>query len=296
MEHMRSIALFLVMVTSLYGQAYYEDGMTWKQSTIELDRISILNQSWVVHGDTFIDGYLYKTIDLDYEALLIDPKFDTVSIRQSGSRRGERLVRQEGKKVFQRTGDFEERLLYDFDLDKGDTAFFDFNARNSGLIVDSIGRYYNGADTLNVFFMDDRRFRLYEGVGWQSGIFNEPSAPLSRRQNVLHCFKHRGFINSWEDEWEWLYWYYPDIKICDIILSISNDQKLSLNVVPNPSIGPIEVWVEQNSTYAVHSLNGVLVKRGQLRSGANKIELSPGVYVISAINSGGRVTQRVLIE
>ena len=64
-----------------------------------------------------------------------------------------------------------------------------------------------------------------------------------------------------------------------------------LKVFPTVSYGEINVDYNANSRYSIYNLNGVLIKKGEIYSGKNKIDLktiNKGLYLIKVNNETGK--------
>ena len=69
--------------------------------------------------------------------------------------------------------------------------------------------------------------------------------------------------------------------------SSNNDTNDILKVFPTVSYGEINVDYNVNSRYSIYNLNGVLIKKGEIYSGENKIDLktlNKGLYLIRVNN------------
>ena len=67
-----------------------------------------------------------------------------------------------------------------------------------------------------------------------------------------------------------------------------------LKVFPTVSYGEINIDYNVNSRYSIYNLNGVLIKKGEIYSGENKIDLktiNKGLYFIQI----GNVNKRFII-
>ena len=91
-------------------------------------------------------------------------------------------------------------------------------------------------------------------------------------------------INASVEIWR----FFSNYNLQNLISSSSNNATNDiLKVFPTISYGEINVDYNANSRYSIYNLNGVLIKKGEIYSGENKIDLktiNKGLYLIKVNN------------
>lgn len=218
---------------TLYG--FWEPGMNLPKSSH--------GYYYEMRGDTSINGITYNKIyyqktwnEIIYEDLN-QQTIITESANGDGPGQLIGLIRQEefNKKVYFRrlnTQEFgchsssitpnEDYLLYDFNLEIGDTFVFASQEESEVLSIDSI-ELIDGSYRKTFNF---NNFKVIEGIGSDYGLFGRP---YFEGGCVLNCFKEEDkYLISGES-----------ISYCDSIVIVSNTENLieenfKFDIQPNP--------------------------------------------------------------
>ncbi len=133
------------------------------------------------------------------------------------------LIRQEASAFYLWDG-YDDQLLFDFDLNVGDTLPLSFNNWNTDLVVDALDSIQVGSEWRKRFIISNVPIEVIEGIGSSNGLF-EPVANFFDCGYQLECF---GLDTIG---------YYPgtgpDCSIAMGINAVSLDQS-QFEVSPNP--------------------------------------------------------------
>lgn len=194
-----------------------------------------------------------------------------------------------------------DTLLYDFDLQLGDTLeptyYNRYFSGTNDFIVDSVGfdtigsrihrKFYIGIDSIITI---SRVYNLIEGVGGNWGLdFNSIYNPAI--DQTFDCFTNSsGF-------------YPKGISSCNIISSTGPSGKIASEnwmLYPNPTEGRIELTAEHDFVRArLYSLDGKLLMEQKLQdnqSNSLQIEGEAGVYLLLLETKDGQISRRKLIK
>ena len=176
--------------------------------------------------------------------------------------------------------DYQELILYDFSVKKGDTI------KNS--YINITGCEYGIKDNLiinNISYDSDGK-KIYnghikEGVGsTYKGLFNEINIAISHSSYIsLYCYGNDENQNN-----------------CTEILSTNNYALSSIRVFPNPIKDILTIQSTEKIIVKLYSINGSLLKT--LNSKSNlEIDVSSfktGIYILEISNSTGSKKSKIL--
>ncbi|OGS76724.1 MAG: hypothetical protein A3D31_17205 [Candidatus Fluviicola riflensis] len=199
------------------------------------------------------------------------------------------LVRQDGLKLYIYDGS-QEQLLYDFDLQVGDTLPLSFNNHDSQVVVDSITTIQIGNEMRNVFHFTQQSQsseinKIIEGVGHNWGFIGTMQ-PFEFFEFSLECYA----INDTA--------YYPSLGApCELNVGLSEQlETVLLNSYPNPTDGGI--IIETGSLNGIQSWNmfdvygnKCVVESTGTEAGSLKLDLrsaNPGIYIVSIVDANGK--------
>jgi hypothetical protein len=192
------------------------------------------------------------------------------------------------------------RLLYNFNLNVGDTLPLTYNNTVNTNYVSSIDSILIGTNYRKRFHIsktglyvpqpDSNYACLIEGIGSTCGLLDPiiPGGPWT--QTSLNCFSQNNRV------------LYNPSGNCDSTLGLRtiSTQETIFNIYPNPSNGSF-VIEPQNALYNVHctvyDVNGKLVL-SQTINGKTSIDassLNEGVYNISLQSNEGVINKRLVI-
>jgi hypothetical protein len=251
--------------------------------------------SYVLNGDTAINSYTYHKVHIPFVEINCNPNFPYQTAGYKGCLREDTNAR---KIYFIYPGDSVDSLLYDFNLQIGDTIrgllsyedlCMSLNLPVTIISIDSVlinntyrkqWNYTNGS--------------IVEGIGSLDGLLEMtcqfPDAPEAH----LICFTENGntIYNS--------PWYFP--LNCNIIDGITdNAENISLEIFPNPATNELRI---QNSNLKIESVeiyNVVGEKRltptlskGEGDSFIDVSMLSSGMYFARVGTEKGILTKKFI--
>jgi len=306
MKKILIISLFLWTTNSNAQSGYFDNNPIWQCWSSSNDGGSCnceRTYNYYINGDSVVNSINYKKlfikgfgqcfwnssppVPLDCQT---PPSFnDTINLYA--------LVRDTLQKIYIRYGiDTSEQLLYDFNLNIGDTLPLSFNNWDTIKVV--------SIDSIRILNTYRKRFHvvgqwqdgfLVEGVG-HSGGFVEPMGIVFGFGSALICF---GMGDSA---------YYPVVdSTCNLNVGI-NEKQLSANVIsiyPNPTTNSlmIETILRQNTLIQTELKNAlgqiVYTLNEKANSGSYKktidLNLGQGIYFLTLQTNQGLMTKRIEI-
>lgn len=211
---------------------YFADSPVWRQSSdcaIGYPCIESQEYIYYVHSDTVINSMTYhhinKLSDVSQE-WMAPPPSNGCNEQYTMDQRAATL-RQDGKKIWiYADGD---QLLYDFDLEVGDTLPTTYNnEQNGNITVVSVDSIIVGSSYRKVFSLSGMSSTyLAEGIGHDFGLL-EYFPPILECGFSLNCFALNGTT------------YFPDQQTqCDLTVDIAGQEKMEAALYPNPSTNGI---------------------------------------------------------
>lgn len=171
-------------------------------------------------------------------------------------------------------------LLYDFDLEIGDTLPLTYNNFADNITVESISFLQVGTETRKVFQLSSNTggiSELIEGIGHNYGLIGTMQ-PFEFYENGLVCFTLADTS------------YYPSFGApCDLDVSVNEMANFStISVFPNPIAEIVSIRTENSSTVKSVFISTLLGERKSIDfriSNENTIELNlknqpSGIYII----------------
>jgi hypothetical protein len=313
---MRRVFFIIIFLISLNGIAqiyeyvpFPDSGAIWSERFTYPEGIdSIAEYSFerfATNGeDTLINSVLYKKLFLFY-----DTTFNKNNAVYIGG------IREDNKKVYY-LGDtihrlkpladyfnFEEILLYDFNLNEGDTIEMGMGFADSipcnyagTLIVENIDTVLVGGVLRKKIVFWGINMTWIEGIGNTYGLLFITSHFLTSGspQNTLICFKQNDTIL-----------YFNNNYTECMPLNISNkatEHNTKVTIFPNPANDKLNIEIKENSnefSIVIFNLLGQMVKQDKLDQMTNEINISnltKGIYNVSIINKNEIVNFKIIKE
>lgn len=237
--------------------------------------------SITLSGDTIINNQTYQKLSTPY-----------VQSNSTGSCGGtlsgyKGAIREDSanKKVFIiPPTDSTEKLLYDFNLQVGDTVKGYIG--NFEPIVQSIDSVLVGSHYRKRWIIDSSYYFVYmiEGIGSTYGLLEEIPPPVTDLADyTLSCFQDDTIT-------------YNSVGNCQLITSLSEKQKLKPGLYPNPTSAVIHVKTRQElQRIEVYNLQGQKVQEVNSKKRTWQLPKENGLYLIRLQDEEGNVyTEKVI--
>lgn len=285
-----TLLLIVANVNVLYSQSIkplLSEGKQWNVLYNEfcgpMQPEKYITTCYKLEGDTLLDGVSYK--------LMHSTIYENLTHWSLNS-----ILREEDNKVYYRQyltdeSFADEKLLYDFSLQPGDSIRIDLY--DDYLVLDSVCNIVVGNDTLKKycfyysidgFHSDDKEFWI-EGIGSECGVLHVGDVTMVGGNNTLLCY----FYN---DELLWHNEYFDTCYYTN--LNVNENEIDKISVYPNPTTQKIIIEGVSVANINVYDSAGrlIMVKKG------NDIDVKnipQGVYVLSIISEDGMVFNKNII-
>ena len=296
-----------VNIAQLY-QPFPTDSAMWREWAYELD--ASYNDTWdyqyFIQGDTIIVGK-------NYHKILYTGTYHHVSWTSGWTNyvnQYKGAFREDTAKhiLFCPPGDIIEYVLYDFNLNVGDTLSQSYmNSLGSGnwvSAIDSIlvgGQYHKqyhisndtASSSWNLNYVS-----FIEGVGSTFGLLGLGGGslwPVFERESHLSCYTHNGIMEYSDDS---------TTTSCDpvIIGVVEHQAETPISIFPNPTTGIVNIKTPYSEKTEINILDvlGKTIYKTEFSSAENSINLSQlpkGIYFLKA-TSGNKIstTQKIVLQ
>ena len=246
--------------------------------------------SITITGDTLISGQIYHKLSTPY---VVQYYHINGCGGEGPGYRG--AIRQDKaiKKVFiVQPLDTLEKLLYDFNMNVGDTV--KGVVESGALIKDTV----QSIDSVLVGSSYRKRWNITYGISFVEGIGSEFGLVEYSKNGIIGTFPFYG-ITCFSQNGVTLYPYYS--TNCQLITSINSVDKNSneIKIYPNPSNGSFTADFDQSikSIWLTDLLGNIIVKHETNNQTKFNIDnLSSGTYILTAIDKDGRTTKKKIIS
>ena len=211
-------------------------------------------------------------------------------------------IRQDSihRKVYYSNTYFTDTLLYDFNLNIGDTlptSYVNFQNSNYVSSIDSIliGTSYRKQYHISVrgssFSGDSNYVSLIEGVGSTFGLIYQLTPPFESG-STLNCFSQNNVT------------LYTNLNgNCDTTLSIKKTKNslanIQIAIYPNPNNGSFIIEPSNNvkQTLQIFDINGKMALNQSIngKTTIDATNLADGVYNLSLLSNEGIINKRLII-
>lgn len=293
MKKLVYILLFLVAAPSLEAQEIVDNQKVWSILTGHClpDYTTYTTSFFKFDEDTIIDGKLYQKVFISEDEYQEEWFF-------FGN-----FIREENNKVYLREYFGEEGLIYDFNLQLGDTVVVN-NPRAASEValvlteidsVETTDGYRDRWKLTNDEFMIPEYW--IEEIGSMGGILNSSTEVFGGLCGtyILLCQEESGSTIYLNPEYEQCYYL-----LLDDGLDIEAPEN-AFNIIYSPSNQQIELTFFDSENRSIHltDMNGRMIN--QLQSSENKAQLSikgssKGLYIISVLQNDGRwVSKKIML-
>ena len=300
-QYFYALLLVLGLIPAANAQNYLQPGSQWRINGTGLSMLApcyfIEQYVCEITGDSLVGGQTYQK--MIYHGLKTEgptsPGPSNCEPPTTFSRLYA-LVRQDGLKLYIYDGS-QEQLLYDFDLQVGDTLPLSFNNYDNQITVDSITTIQIANEVRKVFHFTQQNQssqinKIIEGVGHNFGFIGTMQ-PFEFFETSLECYAINDTV------------YYPSLNApCGLDVGlVEQPEAVRLNSYPNPTDGTILIEtgsLEAIQTWTVFDVYGTMcsIEKSTIEDGALKLDLSsfkPGVYVARVVGRNGKMgTVRVV--
>lgn len=243
------------------------------------------NYSITISGDTILNNKVYQKLFVPYVQSNSSANCGGFSTGYKGAIREDVTLK---KVYFMAPFDTTEQLLYDFNMQVGDTVKGYLHNVFSEVVL-AIDTVLVGNTHRKIWLINNcYNISIIEGIGSTYGLIEKSPACMTDLPDFsLHCFQ-----SSSQQK-------YPANAIgCQII---TNTDELSakvnfIEVYPNPSSGRIKINTDFNiQKIEVYNFKGQLVKNLNNQSNQFELPTPKGVYLIQLIGEdGSRYSEKVL--
>ena len=263
------------------------------------DQIS-MKVSYYIGLDTLINSSIYHTLHLPIYNMYAGPNcWPPGNYTLPGGYMGAFRNDHSNKKVYiVPEGDSIEQLLYDFDMQVGDTLVgylsvcSPFTMCDTVISIDSVmvGNTYRKRWHINSGY----HIYFIEGIGSTYGLLKFVPTNMTDLDDInLDCFQQNGQN------------LYPDtLGSCPLLTSIATlpSTEMIIKIHPNPSKGNVQVELSSSNKierWVLYNLNGQMERTDKVQN-KNQFEISgidSGFYVLTLYMYNGRcINRKVIIQ
>lgn len=281
------IVFAVLMNTSISGQNFISSGKQW--NVRQTFGHGMTTEIFKIEGDSIVDSKSYKKIWVSYDSL-------TTMAFQG-------LLREESNVVYYIPPDLSEGILYDFNLEIGDTI----SVKNIFCGDEEIPITVINIDTVDFFGISRKRWQLDSYGGseeyWVEGIGSLNGPLYTKYWYCMICPVWELLCYHNNDTLEYIMPYETDCyQNTDGVNE--NNIKNDFSIKPNPVRKGYPVYIETNSvpnSIRIYNSTGLLEKRlNQLSDKIIRIETNdfkPGLHFIRITTTGNITkTQKMMIE
>jgi hypothetical protein len=286
------LGLVLFQTGKTQTNHYFQNNPVWQinsQCASPYPCIEDETYNYYINGDTAINSMIYKKVFVSgngyYWTAQMPPNPCPTNTFSYVNVLPDFFLRSAGKQMYIRTwGDTSDVLLYDFDLQIGDSLPITFNNFYQSTYVVGIDSIQTPNGFLKKFMLSGSSWSSYllEGIGHSKGLIEPMNVPLECGYNLL-CYS----LNDSA--------YYPAAgPTCFLFVGQEKEKNILKNSVsPNPSAGHFQINLQEDLNSAelqIISLQGQICYSRQGLSGRKIIiageSLPNGVYFIKIIQDG----------
>lgn len=282
-------ALFLMLSFSLLSQEIVDVNKSWSIAQIHCQPWgnAYSTQFYRFEGDTIVDGVFYQKVMISLDAN--GDRWDFFGA----------FIREEEGRVYYRELYQEEGLIYDFNLQPGDTVQID-NSRGQEMVhlvlasVDSVAAENGVIEqwTLDCVEYPGNSETWLRGVGSMAGVINSGIDIFGGLCGlyVLLC----------SEEDELLRFQNPEFGSCYLLTTSTNElsqDDLVIYLARSTNALVIDGLVGNNNVITVTDMGGRVLERISTSESKALISrnLKPGLVMVTVVSAQQRITKKVLI-
>jgi len=290
MNKLSFIYLFTLLITSIsFAQDYQPmlvEGNYWDVGYYDHDSScpTVFPETrYVLGNDIDVNGTIYKQIEIHAIIGIEDyPCYTTPFNVESNYTISNKYIRENiaEKKVYIwgdlfNNGIYQEYLLYDFNLEVGDTMINPYSDEDNWT-VDNI--YTNNG--IKMYEFNNGMYSYIEGVGGSAGIISQ-LIPQFEYYDLLLC---HGNYNTTENN-------------CEAVASINDNSIIyDINIYPNPVTKTIYLNLDSEIKFVISSLDGKPILKGIPNNSIDVGDLTSGIYLLNLKNNSGSITKKIIVK
>jgi len=250
-----------------------------------------------VYGDTIINEIIYHKLTLSIISYYENCEGSFYNYGYQGAFRNIEELKQVW---FVPEGEQNEELLYDFNLEVGDTLAVSYiNPYGMTFYVDEIDSVEMGNSfrkrykIFGDFNLSEQPFIIIEGIGGQNLIKPLEYWLYFEEGYTFQCININDSV------------YYPTGEACELMVNTNGykEKKQKFNISPNPSTG--KFWIKNASgtqkAIVIEIFNSIGEKIKQMESNGQIFQIdlsaySPGIFLIKISWETGETIQKVIIQ
>lgn len=286
---------FLFLAAFIHAQTYLDTHTRWVETEKAEPFAPGMNRGHYfrltqIIGDTVIGGMDYYQMNTRFDEYEVTLEGDTVDMFSFDNRW---FLREQGGRFYKITpANHEERLLFDFNLGIGDTAYINENYTGAWVVQDIAFMPIGGA-MRKAFHLaksnEPEGFFLIEGVGSSRGFFSGATPPCCNgeplHQSVLNCYSNSEGLFVVEA--------LPGYCETELVQSADRQAPAGIRIFPNLIRHEEVLRVEGlpaagKQAYRLASPGGKSVRSGAVEGSRIGIGgLAAGVYYLSILDESG---------
>ncbi len=281
-----TIVIILLFLQNTYGQGIVSEENRWNVLGMGFPG-SMGTETYSIDGDSVIDNYTYKMIWMTFD-----------SIDASWMYQG--LLREDSNIVYYVPSDASEGVLYDFNLEVGDTAYI----KNMFCYDTEVQVVIENIDTAEYLGISRRRWHLAEDYGfpefWIEGIGSNLGPLHTKYVMCIVC-------PTWEllcfHQNENLLYSLSPSNDCYIVNISEFDSQPNIEIFPNPAREKFEVRSAEFGVdlIEIFDMSGRKVLEQQFPASTREFEvdiskLMSGSYLCCFTSNEKKITRKILIR
>ena len=275
----------ILLNLSLFAQNFISPDKQWNVRLSTTFGYS--TEIYKIEGDSVVGSLLYSKIWVSYDSL------ETFTFKG--------LLREESNVVYYIPPDLSEGVLYDFNLEIGDTA----NVINMFCSDNTIPVTVVNIDTVEYFGIPRKRWQLdgYDGLEefWVEGIGSLNGLLHTKYWYCIVCPVWELLCFHENDTLRYIMPYETDCYQSTDGVN-ENQEKDDFSIIPNPVVKGNNVYIETSSvpnSIGIYNSSGLLMKKpvkvGDKRVGIETSGFTPGIYFITIVTNKGKIKTRKLM-
>ena len=234
---------------------------------------------YVLGNDIDVNGVIYKQIEVHTIIGTEDGMCYTAPFNvESSYVISDKYIREDiaEKKVYiwadNLNGNYQEYLLYDFNLEVGDT-FNPYSEEGTWTVTDI--DYTNDGAKIYEF---GGVYSFTEGIGGNAGIISKFISQFEYYDELV-CNGNYNAVNT-----------------CTAVASTNNNFIDNINIYPNPIKNTINIDSILEFEFLIYSLDGKEIKKGNTQNTIDVNNIKSGIYLLKLISYDKQTTKKIIVK